>query len=1085
MSTQLTEEQARAVGARGKVIVSASAGSGKTFVMIERLVSLILAGADVRQILAVTYTNKAAAQMRDRLRSALIKRIGESGEEERRRLKEQLSYLPLADICTVHSFCARLVRTYFYLIDADPAFRIVSAEEREGAVLSARALDEVFEEAYENDSRELAELLPMYFRSKKDAMLRGLVLGLYNKMRVRDDYRERLETMGKTDDFEEIAAYLAEDIHLLARFVAGNALEQQAYYRAHGSAAAGTCEKLIAAADALSGGDLFTLAACRVTIPPKPSSPSASAALKEQFARTGRLCAALRGAVKTLQSYASREEEHARYLQTLGTVRALAALVLRFDAVFTRIKREEGVLDYNDLEHCALSVLSHEDARDAVRDKYTYIFVDEYQDVNPAQEHILSLLSGEEIFLVGDAKQSIYGFRGSRSEYFTRKCAEFGERTLTENFRSARAVLDGVNRVFSYAMTSENGGVCYRNAPMRGGSRYGGHDGGVFFHTIPAEEREERAARGVYSVLTEIKEKPDAQAQLLCGLIGEEVGTEWFDADEGVVKKVGFGDIAVLVRSDTAGTERILSALSERGIPVVTTAQVNICSYWEIRLLIDWLSYLDNAEQDIPLAAAMLSRVGLFTEGELARIRLRFSFPSFRIACREYSEKMKDGIAEKLHTFYQKADRYRALSRVRPAAEMMELLLGDGLEAEISARRDGTARMRRVRRFIEEAEESTGAFLRRLKATGYKVKFSESGGEDAVKVLTMHSAKGLEYPIVFLANLDAPFHSNEREEVLCTDRFLFAPKSFDVEKRIVRGNLLRSASVLYEDRETVKGELNLLYVAMTRAKYRLHLLLHEREHAIAPQYAERMSDFIDLGACADLYVRPHGELPPPLPRTARAYRADERLLSAFQSVYERKYPFAESTLLPVKSSATELLKSGRETSAGESGGGGATIDEGLAYHAFLEHVQFGADATAELLRMRQEGILNEEELSLLEADKLKKILALPSLARLEGKRLYREQTFLVSLPARELTLLSTSSADEVLFQGAIDLLCEDEEGYLILDYKFSSHDAARMKKDYAPQIALYRKAVSKVMGVDERTIRARLINILGLFEVEM
>ena len=229
MSVTLTVEQEQAITSRGKVIVSASAGSGKTFVMIERLVSLILEGADVRQILAVTYTNKAAAQMRERLRSALIKRIGESDGEERERLKEQLSHLPLADICTVHSFCARLVRTYFYLSDIDPAFRIVSPDDREGAILSARALNEVFEEAYERGDEDLSRLLPLYFRSKKDSTLRGLVLGLYGKMRIMADYRERLAAMGKEDDFNALADYLAENVRSLARFVGARAREQRGW----------------------------------------------------------------------------------------------------------------------------------------------------------------------------------------------------------------------------------------------------------------------------------------------------------------------------------------------------------------------------------------------------------------------------------------------------------------------------------------------------------------------------------------------------------------------------------------------------------------------------------------------------------------------------------------------------------------------------------------------------------------------------------------------------------------------------------------------------------------------------------------
>ena len=179
MSTDPTREQAAAIGARGKVIVSASAGSGKTFVMINRLVSLIVGGADVREVLAVTYTRKAAAQMREKLRSALVRAVGETRDEgARARLKAQIAALPLADICTMHVFCARLIRTYFYVEGVDPAFRIAGEDDPEWKTYSARALDETFDEAYKNGGEAFRALLSFYFRKKSDRTLRKLVLGM-------------------------------------------------------------------------------------------------------------------------------------------------------------------------------------------------------------------------------------------------------------------------------------------------------------------------------------------------------------------------------------------------------------------------------------------------------------------------------------------------------------------------------------------------------------------------------------------------------------------------------------------------------------------------------------------------------------------------------------------------------------------------------------------------------------------------------------------------------------------------------------------------------------------------------------------
>ncbi len=1076
------------------MIVSASAGSGKTFVMIERLVTLILEGADIKKVLAVTFTNKAAAQMKERLRKALLKRIGEAEKEERTRLKDQLAALPMADISTIHAFCARLVRTYFYIPDVDPAFRIISPDDAEGRFISARALDEAFEGFYEESGFD--KLLAVYFHKKKDAKLRGIVTDIYASVRGAADYRTVLEQAGAEDKFGDICGYLADDFRTRARFFADKAEDLGAFFAEHSNKALAVCADVMAAAEPIvAAQDLFAMtetAKGGVEITRMPPSTKLSGEGLKKHTYLKALSAGIKELYKDLQKYAAREEEYARYSDGRALARGLAALALKYDEIYTRLKSEAGVLDYDDLEHCALKVLENDEAREAVGKKYDFVFVDEYQDVNPAQEKILSLVGGGEVFLVGDAKQSIYGFRGSRSEYFLQKEKEFeNSLALTENFRSSAAVLEAVNRIFSGAMTEESSGIDYKSALMRGGARYGEHGGGVYFHYIP-ETCKEKEERGVYSVLNGSAPQTDAQAELIADLIEEEVGSERYDADEGLTKKVAYGDIAVLVRKKTGDAEKVVAALSERDIPVTTTAAVNVCDFWEARLLIDWLSYLDNAEQDIPLAGALLSRVGGFTDGELARIRERFPSPfNFRTACEEYRKKMRDTVAIKLDTFAQKAENYRALMRVRTAAEMINLLLSEGLEAEIAAKKDGEFRLRRVRRLSLEATGTVNEFLRRLKATQYRVDYSEGGGEEAVKVLTMHSVKGLEYPVVILASLDKPFHGPDRDDVLYTDKFSFAPKSYDLENKIVYETVLRRASALYMEKEERKGELNLFYVAMTRAKYRLHMLFDGSEGALAPQFAKRFSDFIDFSDCAQYVSEPRARIREALRRSALVYRPDGETTKKILAAYKRPYAFSESTALPVKNSATALMKEEsksavlllKEELAITTAVSAPSTDDGLAYHAFLEHVVFGKSAKEELARMQKERLLTEEQLALLKEENLERILALPAIKALAGKRLYREQTFLVALPARE--VMETTAEDEIVLQGAIDLLCEDENGFLIIDYKYSSHGAEELKKTYARQIAIYRKAVARVMRVDEKTIRAKIVNVNRLFEVEM
>ncbi len=1082
-----TDEQREAIVRRGKIIVSAAAGSGKTSVMIERLVSLILSGTDVREVLALTFTNKAAAQMRDKLRTALSERLLTAQGEERERLKDQLSALPLAEIGTIHAFCGRLVRTHFYLAGVDAAFRIISPDEPEGAALKGRAIDLVFEEAYEGDP-DFSELLSVYFRKKKDRRLKKIVFTLYSSLRELCGYRELL--LNAPSRFGEACAYLAEGYTETARFLADR-LEELRPFFAENRRAGNVIGGVTAACAAIAGKDLFSMR--EAALPPLniATMPPMTKAEGEELKNLRFLSGA---AKKIKEVYAELRElsdggtERARCEQAERRAAALSSLVLRFDETYSLLKREANVLDYNDLEQFALNVLSDGEALAAVRSRFTHVFVDEYQDVNRVQESILSKIAGEEVFLVGDSKQAIYGFRGSSSAFFDEKRAAFraagGDLSLNRNFRSGGAVLETVNRVFSFVRGYE---------PMAGGDRYGEHRGEVRFHMVEAEKEEKKTPR-VYSVREHTGgKKPDAAARLIADLIEEEIASEIYDADEGRMRKTEFSDVAVLVRKHSGEMEEVVRELASRDIPVSASAAVNVCDFSEVKLLIDWLSLLDNAEQDAPLASALLSRVGGFDEDELSAIRL--CYPEvyfFRTACRMYAfgsddklDRKTDPIAIKLRNFSVFLKDLRLRAQTLTAADVLSSLLSMGLETQIAAGKNGTKRLARMRRFLAESEgKSVHRFLADLKASDYRIDYAGGGGEDAVQVLTMHASKGLEYPVVILADLDVPFHGAERGDILFSERFGVAPYAYDVERRKVYPTVLRRATERLQEEEERVGETNLLYVAMTRAKYRLHMLFGGKNAAVAPAYAARLSDFIDFSALHGLFVPPPAPQERPLARPLIGGEEDAALKEKLRAVYRLPYAHQESTALPLKSSATDLM---RRTAAeivrtGESGPA-HTKEEGLAYHAFLQRVRFGRPAEEELARMREEGLLTAEEIGLLDVSKLRKILSLPCLRGLESKRLWREQTFLTLLSANE--LLPTAADDEILFQGAIDLLVEDGEGFTVIDYKFSGHDDRRIAGDYALQIALYKKAVARTMGVREESIRARIVNIALLREIEM
>lgn len=1082
----LTPEQKNAVGARGKIIVSASAGSGKTAVMIERLISLILEGEDVRHVLAVTFTNKAAAQMRDRLRSALAEKLHSAEGEERRMLKAQLRALPLAEISTIHAFCGRLVRANFFLAGVDATFRIIGTKDAEALALQKRALDEVFDRFYAEKDEDFTYLLSLYFRKKKDAMLRKIVLDAYASVRKSYGYRSLLARFGE-DSFPKAYAYLEgryrEEISSIEEGAAMRLAWAKAYdgrKRGNRDTVTKFTEQILFECKALLDGDgLFGMADVARSLAKLPSTPDKTKAKGDDLSNL----LFFGGARKRMQEIkgelggiSDMETEKTRCAQADGVARAIGKLVLAFDEAFVRYKREANVLDYDDLQHFAIHVLEDENALARLREKYRYIFVDEYQDVNLLQEKLLSLLAGEEVFLVGDGKQAIYGFRGSNSAFFEQKRRSYrptgGDLPLTRNFRSASAILDAVNRVFTPLYEGY--------LPMTGGDRFvrngETYSGEVQFHMLDKPATKTRGALSVYSVLSGGgEEKEDLAAIRIADIIEAELTKKRFDADKGVEKEITFGDIAVLVRKNSGAVEGIVQELEKRDIPVSAPAEVNICSFFEAKLLIDWLSYLDNAEQDIPLVTAMLSAVGGFSEADLAEIRYAHPTSSaytFREAC-FLAAKEKTALGTRVKEFFSCVEVLRTEAQTLPAAQVMGKLLSLGLEAQIAAKPQGGLRLARVRRLISEAETAGGvhAFLARLKMANMELEFENGSGEDAIHVLTMHSSKGLEFPIVILTELEAPFHGARKGDTFWTEQFLLAPRAFDAESRTEYETLTRLASGFVIEDEEAAGEKNLLYVAMTRAIYRLHLIFTPAESNL-PAYANRLCDFIPSDICDD-YAVDFTPTEGAISRRAFAGGEDREAVEKILSVYRVPYRHQDAVLLPAKSSATEILRS--EEHGGEKMKTGHTVEEGLAYHAFLQHAVFGEDGGEELDRMERENLLPPEQLALIDRETAKRILALPCLRALKGKRTWREQTFLIRLPACD--VYPTQEKDEVLFQGAIDLLVEDETGFTVVDYKYSSRPDDALKETYAPQIRLYKKAVACTMGVEEGTVKAVIVNI--------
>ncbi len=1103
-----TAQQRAAIEARGEILVSASAGSGKTFVMIEKIISLILSGeAEVSSLLAVTFTNLAAEEMKERLKKAVASAVNSETDGARRSfLKAQLSEIGASDICTLHSFCSGVVRRYFYRAGVDANFRI--AEEEEAEKLKKRAAEGVFAEQLENGSADFSLLSGLFAGSRGFSKLEALVTEAHARAAESEDFSAFLTGLRAKytqEGFARLAEEAFEPVRRRARRLVGLARETKE--KCDAFALMGVlpekfsefcASRILFGEEVLQAENVFACArlVAGAKLPNKPASTRLRenedreiAALDENFSSFKEEVDGIR---KLVAGLGDEGEEFAKFLSSGEVACALANLVSAFDEAYEARKRRAGVLDFSDLERKCLELLRIPEVREEVRSRYDYLFVDEYQDVNPVQEEILSLVAGKNVFMVGDAKQSIYGFRGCSAEFFSRKYARLSKEgralLLNGNFRSAPGVLAAVNAIFCEAMTEETASVDYRSTSvMQALGGYPEGSGRVRFHFLPEKEAQEKKERDVYSVIEHLGGDPrgeNAEGAKIAEIVFSELSKNRFDLATGETVKTQFKDIAVLTRNKTARAERIVDELVRRGIPVTSSAEYNICDYPEVKTMIEILKFIDNAAQDIPLAASLKSAVGGLDDEDLAKIRLYTPDGDFVSACERYGREVSDGLSEKLHKFSAFAEKLRLLAGVRSAAEIMAAVLAEtDMQIRLLASPCGEEKLRRVMRLIAESGDLTvPEFLEKLKNGGYRVGFSESGGENAVRVMTMHASKGLEFPVVIVAGMNDRFSAEDMKGDILYDReWGFAMHAYDTETFRSFETLLRSVVKNRLQKKRSEEEMRLLYVALTRAQESLHLIFSSErsfdgEHVAG---AACFADFIRFEKFKDLYAdAQEGEFSSFAERDLILGAPDEEAAREVRKRYRMPYAHAASLGLPVKTSASELLRERGEPYYPEhelvQSLPAADTETGTAYHAFLELADFSAPPAEACAGALHRLSLQRPDLAArIDENKARSVLSMPVFASLQGFELFREREFLLSLPANE--VFGGSAEDEILLQGVIDLMAVKGDRCVILDYKYSSHTKERLSADYALQLKIYAAAARRA-GFENA--EAYLVNIL-------
>ena len=920
MGVSWTTEQQQVIDLRNRnILVSAAAGSGKTAVLVERIVKIITDknhSVDIDHLLIVTFTNAAAAEMRERIGNAIEKALDEQPGNEH--LLRQLTLIHNAQITTIDSFCLYVVRNHFHEIDLEPNFRI--GDEGELKLLREDVLDRVLEQNYEEPSEAFSDFVEGYASGRTDAALNEMILQLYEFSRSYpwpekwlDSFvgAYRIETREELDRAEWLAP-LTENICFVLKDC--EQLLKQAFAITQQDDGPDMYEKAVQSdlekyeglsrltsfcelSGALSDIKYDRLASSR-GFEGNPDKLELVKSLREQA----------KDVVKKLCKqyfFCSPEMMIEQLERTEPMLEEVVRLTKQFADEFAAAKRRKNLVDFHDVEHFALQILVDEETEKAkktaeeFRDTFEEIMIDEYQDSNEVQETLLRSISREErgennIFMVGDVKQSIYRFRLARPELFMKKYDSYSlEESTTQridlhkNFRSREEVLTCTNDIFYKIMARSLGNVEYdAEAALYPGASYP-----VSADFIPeillADSNDELLED------TELTDKKTLEAKIVAEEIKHLMKTQQVtDKAAGTLRAAHYSDIVILLRSLSGWADSLVEVLNGNGIPAHTVSSTGYFSTVEVQTVLSMLRLLDNPRQDIPMAAVLRSPMAGLTDEELAVLRLEDGSVPFHEAVLELAEGLyeEDGQKEisdseadrkqgrnadektenhieitahrKLLKFYKKYKQLRQLVPDTPIHELIEIILREtGYGHYVAAMPAGNRRTANLNMLLEKAAayEKTSYkglfhFVRYIdELQKYDVDFGEADmvgeNEDVVRIMSIHKSKGLEFPIVIVSGMGKNFNKQDtRSKMVLHPELGIGLDYMDGKKRIKSPTIAKKAIAKQIDLENLGEELRVLYVALTRAKEKLILTGTLKD---APEKLEFFRQQANLSKAAD------------------------------------------------------------------------------------------------------------------------------------------------------------------------------------------------------------------------------------------
>lgn len=860
-----TKEQEKAINDRGHdILVSASAGSGKTTVLVERVLREILAGTQVNELLVVTFTKAAAEEMKTRIKNALTKELTKSGAN-RRYLREQLNQIDTANISTIDAFCLEVIHRFYYSVDLDPSFQILT-DETQAALLKERALREIEGEFLTHKDSGFRQFYDNFAGDRDADSPRDLLLDLYNFAMAKPDYQmwlQKLPEIYETNDKitksnlwqKKIKPYLLDSFGDLQGKI-NDHLEKAIFETKELQKCRNDfiifAQNLNNFITALENDEDYDhqrelLRSCTFKGGYRKSKTWDEDIL-DFYGEMQKIKDEAKSQIfETFTSFfATNEKEQLGIMQDgEKIVKAISQAEIALIARFNKLKRDENWLDYSDMEQLAYQILSQDTssskmARTFYQNKFKEILVDEYQDINALQEKIIQQVKNPEkntLFMVGDVKQSIYGFRQAEPSLFLKKYHDFAsdqddheERILlSDNFRSTKPVTQTVNALFNSILSSNFGGINYqKEGQLVFGAKYYPENlpkaSEVIIHKKESADEQDTDNDIDFSeiqmVLARIKQLQEENIQI-------------YDSSKKAMRALKYSDIAILTRSHSDNLN-IMQEFAKENVPLFVTDAENYFQTFELTVMMNYLKIIDNPDQDIPLVTVLRSPLFNFGEKDLAKIRIKSKNSSFYSALTSYVG-VGDDLSKKCKDFLNQLADLREFATTHRISELIwSIYARTNLLEIMTTLPNGEQRRVNLEALYERASsyESAGFkglyqfinFINRMRQSQKDLAqplLSKEAG-NAVRLMTIHGSKGLEFPIVFYLGM---YHQYQLRDL--KGNYIINSGSVGItlrEKHYRVDSLVKAMGNITKKRQLLEEEARVLYVALTRAKQKLILV---------------------------------------------------------------------------------------------------------------------------------------------------------------------------------------------------------------------------------------------------------------------